>query len=141
MTQPQPDGFSRNSVELFAPYSVGPRTWGEEIVIAQTDHYLAKVLHMRAGTAGNLQAHQRKIETFFLYTGSAYVDYDKGDGKLTRMVMSAGMSVHVPTGAPHRVTAITDCTFFEASTPVFNDRVRLEKEYGEPDVPGLPTTP
>jgi mannose-6-phosphate isomerase-like protein (cupin superfamily) len=102
---------------------------------------VAKVLNMRAGTAGNLQAHQRKIETFFLFSGSAYVDYDKGDGKLTRMVMSAGMSVHVPVGAPHRVTAITDSTFFEASTPVFNDRVRLEKEYGEPDVDGLPTTP
>ena len=130
----------RPSVELFAPYSVGPRTWGEEIVIAQTDQYLAKILNMRAGTAGNLQCHRRKIETFFLFTGSAYVDYDKGDGKLTRMVMSAGMSVHVPVGAPHRVTAITDSTFFEASTPVFDDRERLEHEYGEPDVDVLPTT-
>ena len=130
----------RPSVELFAPYSVGKRLWGDEIVVAQTDQYIAKILNMRAGAAGNLQAHRRKIETFFLFTGSAYVDYDKGDGKLTRMVMSAGMSVHVPVGAPHRVTAITDCTFFEASTPVFNDRERLEAEYGEPEVDGLPTT-
>lgn len=140
MTSPQPDGHQRPSIELFAPYSVGPRLWGEEIVIAQTDQYVAKVLNMRAGTAGNLQCHQRKIETFFLFSGSAYVDYDKGDGTLTRMVMSAGMSVHVPVGAPHRVTAITDSTFFEASTPIFNDRVRLEAEYGEPTVDGLPTT-
>lgn len=130
----------RPRIELFAPYSVGPRLWGDEIIVAQTDAYIGKILNMRAGKAGNLQAHTRKIETFFLFSGSAYVDYDKGDGKLTRMVMSAGMSVHVPVGAPHRVTAITDCTFFETSTPVFNDRVRLEAEYGEPEVDGLPTT-
>jgi mannose-6-phosphate isomerase-like protein (cupin superfamily) len=130
----------RPSIELFGPYSVGAREWGEEIVIAQTDQYLGKVLNMRAGKAGGLQAHRTKIETFFLFSGSAYVDYDKGDGTLTRLVMSAGMSVHVPAGAPHRVTAITDCTFFECSVPVFNDRIRLETAYGEPEVGGLPTT-
>ena len=141
MTSPQPDGHGqRPSVELFAPYSVGHRDWGEEIVVARTDAYLGKILNMRAGKAGGLQAHTKKIETFFLFSGSAYVDTDMGDGKLTRIVMSAGMSVHVPVGAAHRVTAITDCTFFECSTPVFNDRVRLEAEYGEPDTGGLPTT-
>lgn len=127
-------------IELFAPYSVGPREWGEEICIAQTDCYMGKVLNMRAGTAGGLQMHRRKMETFFLYSGSAYVDYDKGDGKLTRLVMSAGMTVHVPPGSVHRVTAITDATFFEVSVPVFNDRVRMETVYGEQEKGGLPTT-
>lgn len=129
----------RPSVQLFAPFSVGEREWGEEIVIAHTEHYLGKILNMRAGKAGGLQAHKTKIETFFLYSGSAYVDFDY-HGTLRRMVMSAGMSVHVPPGATHRVTAITDCTFMEVSTPVFNDRIRLESEYGEPEVGGLPTT-
>jgi hypothetical protein len=46
----------------------------------------------------------------------------------------------VPAGAPHRVRAMTDCTFYEWSTPVFNDRVRVELEYGEPEAGGLPTT-
>lgn len=130
----------RPSIELVAPRSLGPREWGEEILIAHTDHYTGKILNMRAGKAGGLQAHQTKVETFFLHTGAAWVDYDAGDGILTRMVMSAGMVVHVPAGAVHRVTAITDCLFFEVSTPVFNDRVRLEAEYGEPEAGGLPTT-
>lgn len=127
-------------IELFAPYIVGPRDWGEEVVVAQTDQYLGKVLNMRAGTAGGLQMHREKMETFFLYSGSAYVDYDKGDGTLTRMVMSAGMSVHVPPGSVHRVTAITDSTFFEVSVPIFNDRVRMEEVYGETQKGGLPST-
>lgn len=129
-----------NPIELFAPYLVGAREWGEEVVIACTDQYLGKVLNMRAGKAGGLQMHREKMETFFLFSGSAYVDYDAGDGKLTRMVMSAGMSVHVPPGSVHRVTAITDSTFFEVSTLHFNDRVRMESVYGEPEVGGLPTT-
>ncbi len=132
--------MSRPSVELFVPTLVGKRDWGNEVKIAQTPQYLGKVLQMDAGKAGGLQYHREKVETFFLYTGSAWVDYDAGDGKLTRMVMSAGMSVHVPAGAPHRVTAITDCTFLEVSTPHFDDRVRCEVEYGEPEVDGLPTT-
>jgi mannose-6-phosphate isomerase len=132
--------MSRPSIELFPPRDLGPRTWGREIVIAQQPGYLGKVLLMHAGEAGGLQYHVDKIETFYLHVGEALVDYDNGDGQLTRLAMREGMSVHVPAGAPHRVTAVLDCVFFEVSTPHFDDRVRVEAEYGEPDVAGLPTT-
>jgi mannose-6-phosphate isomerase-like protein (cupin superfamily) len=94
---------------------------------------------MKAGTAGGLQYHKTKIETFFLDEGQAFVDYD-ANGTLTTISMSPGMIVHVPAGAPHRVRAVSDCKFFEVSTPVFNDRVRVEADYGEPEGGGLPTT-
>lgn len=128
-------------IELVKVRDLGARDWGKEILIANADAYVGKVLLMDKGKAGGLQAHRTKIETFFLWSGQAHVDYDEGDGKLSRLVMTAGMSVHVPAGAAHRVTAVEDCVFFECSTPVFNDRVRLEAEYGEPDCGGLPTTP
>ena len=67
------------------------------------------------------------------------MDCDAGDGRLLRIEMHPGESFHVPPGAVHRFTAITDCIGFEASTPQFEDRVRVEAEYGEPDVGGLPT--
>jgi len=35
---------------------------------------------------------------------------------------------------------VTDCVFFEASTPHFNDRERMEAQYGLPDTGGLPST-
>jgi mannose-6-phosphate isomerase-like protein (cupin superfamily) len=129
----------RPSIELRAPIEVGPRDWGREVLIAQTDAYIGKVLLMKAGTAGGLQYHKTKIETFFLDEGQAFVDYD-ANGTLTTISMSPGMIVHVPAGAPHRVRAVSDCKFFEVSTPVFNDRVRVEAEYGEPEGGGLPTT-
>lgn len=135
--------MSRPSIELFAPRVIGGtkgRDWGVELLIAQTPQFIGKVLWMDAGKAGGLQFHREKIETFYLFSGSAWVDYDDGSGNLVRLAMAPGMSVHVPAGAPHRVTAVVDSVFFEVSTPVFDDRVRVEQEYGEPEVAGLPTT-
>lgn len=127
-------------IERFEPYDVGERTWGREVLIAHTPHYTGKILYMKAGHAGGLQYHVEKDETFHLVSGEALVDYDDGTGALVQLLMEPGMSVHVPPGAPHRVTAVSDCVFFEASTPHFDDRVRVEREYGERDTGGLPTT-
>jgi len=120
-----------------------PRVWGEEVIVAETDHYLGKVLYYQAGKAGGLQYHVEKDETFFLFAGRAYVDYDNGDGVLIRVEMSPGESFHIPPGAVHRFEAIEDCVVFEASTPHYDDRVRAEEAYGVPvigDAYGLPTT-
>ncbi len=128
------------TIEKFDVRDVGERSWGREILIAQTEHYVGKALLMRAGAAGGLQYHRRKIETFYLHTGLAEVTTDKGDGFLTTFTMEPGQSYHIPVGAVHRVRALEDCVFFECSTPVFDDRVRCEAQYGLPESGGLPTT-
>ena len=120
------------SVELFETREIAGKPWGTELVIAETADYLGKVLFMNAGHRGGLQYHNRKDETFYLYSGRARVTFDPGNGLVTRK-MKPGMSYHVPPGAVHQVEAITDCVFFEASTPVFNDRVNVGAQYGRPD--------
>jgi mannose-6-phosphate isomerase-like protein (cupin superfamily) len=132
--------MTRPPIQLFRPRDLGPREWGTELLIAETPDYIGKILYMNAGKAGGLQAHAKKIETFYVYSGIVRVDYDPGDGKLSDLVLGPGMSVHIPVGATHRVTAITGAVLFECSTPVFDDRIRLEAEYGEPEAGGLPTT-
>jgi quercetin dioxygenase-like cupin family protein len=72
--------------------------------------------------------HRTKDETFYLLSGEAWVDSDE-DGDLVRVRMVAGQSFRIPPGAPHRFEAITDCLVLEVSTPVHNDRVRLEEHY------------
>ena len=131
--------MSRPKIALLTPKDLGHRTWGNEILIAQADAYIGKVLLMKAGKAGNLQYHVEKDETFFLWAGEARVDHDV-DGVLVSTEMFEGQAYHIPPGAPHRVTAITDCVFFEVSTPHFDDRVRCEADYGEQESDGLPTT-
>lgn len=130
------------NVEFFTPEDVGPRVWGREILVALSPgKYIGKLILMNAGTAGGLQKHHLKDETTYLHSGEAWVDFDPGTGKTERRKIVAGQSVRFPPGAVHRVTAITDCVIFEASTPHFNDRVRVEEQYGE-TIPegGLPTT-
>ena len=131
----------RPRVEFPIPRDLGPREWGRELLIVETPEYIGKRLEMKAGAAGGLQYHRRKVESFLLVSGTALLEYDSlGDGEdLDAMPLVPGTMVHVPAGAVHRVTAVTDCTFLEWSTPVFNDRVRCEAEYNQPETGGLPT--
>ena len=132
--------MTRPQIRLVEPRDLGPREWGTEELIAQGDGYIGKRLSMKAGSAGGLQYHERKEETFLLVEGKALVEYDDGLGGLASIYLLPGMTVHVPKGAPHRVTALTDAVFYEWSNAVFNDRVRVEREYNEPETGGLPTS-
>ena len=127
-------------VRVQLPRDMGERTWGNELLVIDTPQYIGKLLMMRAGTAGGLQAHVEKDEASYLHSGEAWVYTDTGDGVLKRFFWSAGTAIHIPPGAVHKVEAVTDCVIFEASTPHFNDRVRLEAQYGRTDTAGLPTT-
>lgn len=111
------------TIEPFTPIEIGPKSWGEELLVAHTDTYIAKRLSMRAGSTGPLQHHAQKDETFFLHSGHVKVEYVQEDGARVIVDMFPGQSFHVPPGAIHRVEAVLDSVLFEASTPVFDDRV------------------
>lgn len=129
------------SPKFFIPEDLGHRDWGKEILVLHIPGIcIGKILYRKAGSKGGLQYHQKKNEAHYLYSGQMIVEYDAGDGKITKTVVNAGQSWHVPPGAVHQETAITDCVIFEISTPHFNDRVRVEELYGEKAEGGLPTT-
>jgi mannose-6-phosphate isomerase len=126
-------------VKVMLPREIGERPWGSELLIAHGNGYIGKLLLMEAGKAGGLQKHVEKDETSYLLQGSAWVYTDTGDGQLTRFMWMEGTSIHIPPGAVHKVEAIEDCIFFEASSPHFDDRIKLEKFYGLKEG-GLPTS-
>lgn len=114
--------------------------WGVETLVAETEHYTGKLLFYRAGQAGGFQYHVEKDETFYLFSGAAWVSWIHGDTVVERQMLS-GESYRIPPGAPHKFRAITDCVVFEASTPHRNDRVNVSAEFGEADPPDtLPST-
>lgn len=127
-------------VRVQLPKDMGDRTWGTELLVIDTPQYIGKLMSMRAGCAGGLQKHVEKDEASYLFSGEAWVYTDTGDGTLSRFKWLAGSAIHIPPGSVHKVEAITDCVVFEASTPHFNDRIRLEEQYGRTDTGGLPTT-
>ncbi len=110
------------------------KPWGhEQIFAAQDGKYVGKIIHVNAGQSLSLQYHEYKEETISLISGSAEIQYGQVGGELTTVEFGSGDTIHLPTGAVHRVTAVTDIVFAEASTapPGWReDVVRLEDAYG-----------
>ncbi|MDP3795268.1 MAG: cupin domain-containing protein [bacterium] len=132
------------SVRFFTPTDVGPRIWGREILVAHVPGlYTGKLLLRNAagGEKRSLQYHRVKNECSYLYSGEMWFYYIDENNQVQRRRLVAGDSVHIPPGAIHSEEAITDCVIFETSNPVFNDRARVNEQYGWPNPENsLPTT-
>jgi mannose-6-phosphate isomerase-like protein (cupin superfamily) len=123
------------------PQSVGERPWGTEDLLALVSkQFSVKRLRVKAGNKGGLQYHRLKDEVQIMISGKMIIRYDIGDKILREKIIESGDVVHFPPGLVHQEEAITDCELFEASSPHFNDRVRVEEYYGLGMPVGLPTT-
>ncbi len=121
--------------------TAGKRPWGKEEILAIIPKKISlKLLKIKKGSKGGLQYHRKKNECGYLLKGKLLIRYDDGKGKLQEKIIKSGTSFHFPPGAVHQEQAITYCEIIEASTPHFNDRVRVEKKYGIDDSSGLRTT-
>ena len=73
-------------------------------------------------------------------SGKLLVRYENSKGKLSKKILKKGDVFHFPPGSIHQEEAITNCEMIEASTPHFNDRVRVEKKFGINFSKGLKST-
>jgi mannose-6-phosphate isomerase-like protein (cupin superfamily) len=106
------------------------KPWGYELIWAETEEYVGKILHVVMGGALSLQYHEIKDETFFLLRGRLLLRAGRSADELVDYRMLEGQSFHMPTGTVHRMIAETDCDILEVSTPHLEDIVRLEDRYG-----------
>jgi len=107
------------------------KPWGSELIWAQTDEYVGKVLFVKAGESLSLQFHREKDESWLVQQGRAKLELGSaGDPVLSEEVVAAGACFHFRPGTVHRVTAIEDTTIVEVSTTELDDIVRLEDRYG-----------
>lgn len=121
--------------------SVGKRLWGSEELVALIPKKISlKILNIKKGNKGGLQYHHKKDECGYVLKGRLLIRYDNGKGKLNKKILKAGESFYFPKGAVHQEEALSDVKIIEASTPFFNDRVRVEEKYGLPKGGGLPST-
>lgn len=119
----------------------GPRTWGtEEILVHSPGLYTLKRLFLKKGGKGNLQFHRFKDEAAYIISGTLKIVYESEIGVLTEKICGSGEWFRFPAGSIHQEEAVTDVELIEASTPHFNDRVRVEKWFGLKEVDGLPST-
>lgn len=133
--------LNKNKIKFPKPKSVGKRPWGKEILLVLIPKVLTlKLLKIKKGFKGGLQYHRRKNECGYLLSGKLILRYVDKKGKIISKTLKKDSSFHIPPGAIHQEEAISDCQIIEASSPHFNDRVRVEKFFGLKEIKGLPST-
>ncbi len=110
------------------------KPWGHELIFADGSFgYVGKLITVNAGHSLSLQLHRRKDETISVVSGEMVFESGSTVDSLERTTMLAGDTVHVPANVVHRMIAVTDVVFVEASTadPGWkHDVVRLADDYG-----------
>ncbi len=107
-----------------------PKPWGHELVWAETERYVGKILHVKAGESLSLQYHRQKDETIMLLSGRLTLEYFSDGVELRRIELAVREPFHITPGLRHRMIAVSDCDIVEVSTPELDDVVRLEDKYG-----------
>ena len=107
------------------------KPWGYELIWAESEHYVGKVLFVKAGESLSLQFHRVKDESWLVQQGRAKLELGSaGETMLKEEVIAAGAAFRFRPGTVHRVTALEDTTIMEVSTAHLDDVVRLEDRYG-----------
>jgi mannose-6-phosphate isomerase len=127
--------LSSSNLESLDRFAFEPRRidkpWGHELIWAEGEQYVGKVLFVAAGHALSLQFHREKDESWYVHSGRAKVELgDAGEAVLVEEIVTAGAAFRFRPGTVHRVTALEDTTILEVSTPHLDDVVRLEDAYG-----------
>lgn len=106
------------------------KPWGYELIWAETDLYVGKILHVNAGEALSVQMHEVKDETLHLLAGEIRLEVGASPEELVDVRLGAGESFRVTPRTVHRIVAVTDADVLEASTPHLDDVVRFQDRYG-----------
>jgi mannose-6-phosphate isomerase len=109
------------------------KPWGYEIIWAETNKYVGKVLHIMSGKRLSLQYHEVKTETIMVKKGTLHLEVGQSSDNLSSVTLNEGETFHIPTGLIHRMSAITDVEVMEVSTPELSDVVRIADDHGRID--------
>jgi mannose-6-phosphate isomerase len=106
------------------------KPWGYELIWAQTDRYVGKILVIEAGRRLSLQKHLVKDESILIREGRLRLTLEGDDGVVRDEVLGPGDHRRVAMGRVHRYEAIERCEVIEVSTTELDDVVRLEDDFG-----------
>jgi mannose-6-phosphate isomerase len=106
------------------------KPWGHELIWAQTDAYVGKILVIETGRRLSLQKHEVKDESILVMSGRLRLFLEDDAGEVRIEELGPGDHRRVATGRIHRYEAIERCELIEVSTPELDDVVRLEDDFG-----------
>ena len=103
------------------------KPWGFERPLAEFQGIFLKELFLREGHVSSLHFHEEKDEFFYIVRGQVRVHIAEHTIEL-----SAGDTLHIPTGQAHRIEPVEDTLILELGTQMFGDVTRIEDEYDRP---------
>jgi mannose-6-phosphate isomerase-like protein (cupin superfamily) len=106
------------------------KPWGHEVIWAQTDRYVGKILVIEAGRRLSLQYHDVKDEWIRVLSGRLRLTLEADDGTIEERVLEPGEGTHVRPRRRHRFEALERAELVEVSTPELDDVVRLADDFG-----------
>jgi quercetin dioxygenase-like cupin family protein len=105
------------------------KPWGKEEVVEINDRYMVKKLTMWKGHRCSLQYHNIKCETIYVLRGQIRIYYGPSQEQLKSKVYGPDETITLTPGVVHRMEAVEDSVYLEASTPEMEDVVRLADDY------------
>lgn len=105
------------------------KPWGKEEVVEINDRYMVKKLTMWKGRRCSLQYHNTKRETIYVLSGQLRIYYGPSQEQLESRVFGPAETITLTPGVVHRMEAVEDSIYLEASTPEMDDVVRLVDDY------------
>lgn len=106
------------------------KPWGHEIIWAQTDRYVGKVISIDPGKRLSLQKHLKKDESVLVIRGTLRLHLENDEGVVEIHDLTPGENRRVPVGRIHRFEAVDETVeVVEVSTPELDDVVRLEDDF------------
>ena len=105
------------------------KPWGYELLIEKNKKYMFKKLFMKKGHRCSLQYHNRKIETIFIISGNLKIYFGDDKNKLRYKTFKPHNTITLRPKKIHRMQAVNDCIYLEASSPEIMDVVRISDDY------------
>ncbi len=105
------------------------KPWGREEIIENNDRYMMKKLTMWKGHRCSLQYHNVKRETIYVLSGQLRIYSGTSKEQLESLIFGPNETITLAPKIVHRMEAIEDSVYLEASTPEMDDVVRLVDDY------------
>ena len=105
------------------------KPWGREEVLEKNNSYMVKRLTMFKGHRCSLQYHNKKKETILVISGLLKIIYGNDLKNLGDKIFKPGESFTLDPKVVHRMEALEESIYIEASTPEMDDVVRLGDDY------------
>ncbi len=106
------------------------KPWGHELIWAETERYVGKIISIAPGKRLSLQKHLKKDESVLVLRGTLRLHLQNEAGEIETHDLVPGEHSRVHVGRIHRFEALEETVeVVEVSSPELDDVVRLEDDY------------